>query len=293
MSAPAKASLTAMAERLRELLEMPGCLHIPTCFDALSAVLTRRAGFPLTFMSGSWVAASRLGSPDVGLITQSEMTDQLRNVCAAVEGMPVLADGDTGYGNAMNVRRTVIEYARAGAAAVMIEDQVEPKRCGHFEGKAVIPRAEARMKIRAAVEAARKCGVLIVARTDARAVEGFDAAMARCEDFVEEGADIIFLEAPASALEMKDFARRIPKPTVANVVPGGKSPLLSHAELEDCGFKLAVYHPLLFAAVRAMQAALEALRTESRPGALALGFDEMKQIVGLPEYERESALYRS
>jgi 2-methylisocitrate lyase-like PEP mutase family enzyme len=281
------------ADLLKELLRAPGCLHFPTCFDALSAVLTSQAGFPITFMSGSWVAATRLGGPDTGLITLSEMTDQLQNICSAVPAMAVLADGDTGYGNAMNVRRTVTEYARAGAAAIMIEDQVEPKRCGHFEGKSVIPRADARMKIRAAVEAAKPLGALIIARTDARGPEGFNAAMDRCGDFVDEGADIVFLEAPQSVQEMTDFARGMPVPTLANVIPGGKSPILSYRQLEDCGFRLAVYHPLIFASVRAIQDALAQLRTEAAPGPLALSFSEMKRIVGLPEYEQYSTRYRS
>jgi 2-methylisocitrate lyase-like PEP mutase family enzyme len=276
---------------LRALLQKPGCHHFPTCYDALSAVLVRRAGFQLTFMSGSWVAASRLGFPDTGLITMSEMSDQLRYICNAVPGLPVLSDGDTGYGNAMNVRRTVTEYARAGAAAVMIEDQVEPKRCGHFDGKAVVSRAEARMKVRAAVESAKEHGVLVIARTDSRAVEGFSAAMDRCMDFAAEGADILFLEAPASIDELQTFAK-ISLPTLANVVPGGKSPVASRAELEDWGFKLAVYHPLIFASVRAVQDALVQMRTESSPAPLALSFEEMKDIVGLPQYDAQSVRYK-
>ena len=294
MTATVEAAGTGSVEtkRLRELLQAPGCRHLPTCFDALSAVLVQQAGFELTFMSGSWVTATRLGGPDMGLITQSEMSDQLRHICAAVPGLPVLADGDTGYGNAMNVRRTVVEYARAGAAAIMIEDQVEPKRCGHFDGKAVISRNEARMKIRAAVDAAKSCGALIVARTDARAPEGFAEAMARCEAFVAEGADIVFLEAPQSVQEMQEFARSMPVPAVANIVPGGKSPVLSRAQLEDFGFKLAVYHPLIFAAVHGMREALQRMRTESVPGPLALSFDEMKRIVGLPEYQQQALRYK-
>jgi 2-methylisocitrate lyase-like PEP mutase family enzyme len=279
-------------QTLRNLLQEPGCHHFPTCYDALSAVLVRRAGFPLTFMSGSWVSASRLGGPDTGLITLTEMADQLRYICNAVPGLPVLADGDTGYGNAMNVRRTVMEYARAGAAAVMIEDQVEPKRCGHFEGKAVVSRTEARMKVRAAVESAKESGVLVIARTDARAMEGFSAAMDRCMDFASEGADILFLEAPASIEELRTFSREMAKPTLANVIPGGKSPVLSRREFEDLGFKLAVYHPLIFASVRAVQEALAVMRTEAIPAPLALSFEEMKNIVGLREYDVQSARYK-
>jgi 2-methylisocitrate lyase-like PEP mutase family enzyme len=220
------------------------------------------------------------------------MADQLRYICGAVSGMPVLGDGDTGYGNAMNVRRTVAEYARAGAAGVMIEDQVAPKRCGHFDNKAVVSRSEAKMKIRAAVEVAREFDVLIIARTDARAVEGFAAAMDRCSDFAAEGADVVFLEAPQSVDEMQVFAREMSVPTLANVVPGGKSPVLSRQELEDLGFKLAVYHPLIFASVRAIQAALESMLVESTPAPLALTFEEMKRVVGLPGYDAQSAQYQ-
>jgi 2-methylisocitrate lyase-like PEP mutase family enzyme len=279
-------------QALRALLREPGCHHFPTCYDALSALLVRRAGFPLTFMSGSWVAASRLGVPDTGLITMSEMADHLRYICSAVAGFPVLADGDTGYGNAMNLRRTVAEYARSGAAAVMIEDQIEPKRCGHFEGKAVVSRAEARMKVRAAVDSAKEQDVLIIARTDSRAVEGFSAAMDRCMDFAAEGADIVFLEAPASIEEMRTFAKEISIPTLANVIPGGKSPVLSRSELQDLGFRLAVYHPLIFASVRAIQDACARMRTESSPAPLAVSFEDMKAVVGLPQYDTQSIRYK-
>ena len=169
---------------------------MPGCYDALSAKLVADAGYKVTFMSGFGVSAARLGLPDTGLISFSEMLDSLRNCCSAAAKIPLIGDGDTGYGNALNVQRTVVEYARAGAAAVMIEDQVSPKKCGHTRGKQVITRDEARMKIRAAVEARSGVDILIMARTDARAVHGFDEALARCRDFEAEGADIIFLEAP-------------------------------------------------------------------------------------------------
>ena len=160
------------------------------------------------FLSGFAVSAARLGLPDTGLISFSEMLDSLRNCCSAVPAMPIIADGDTGYGNALNVQRTVFEFARAGAAAVMIEDQVSPKKCGHTRGKQVVSRQEARMKIRAAVEARADADILIMARTDARAVHGPEEALARCRDFEQEGADIIFLEAPESEAEMRQLLRR-------------------------------------------------------------------------------------
>lgn len=271
---------------LRELLQGGDLLTVPTCFDALSARIVREAGFPATFMSGFGVAAARLGMPDTGLISFAEMVDQLRNICTSVGALPVIGDADTGFGNAMTVRRTVAEYARAGAACIMIEDQVAPKRCGHFDGKEVISREEARMKIRAAVEVGREAGILILARTDARAVVGFEAAMERCRDFEAEGADIIFLEAPQSEAELLAFVQGMRKPTMANMVDGGKTPMLPPDKLRELGVRLAVYHPMLFTAVRAMQDAALALR--GRKGASApptASFAEVKRLVGLPEYE--------
>ena len=212
------------AQRLHKVLAEPGIEIMPGCFDGISAKLVADAGFKVTFMSGFAVSAARLGLPDTGLISFAEMLDTLRNCCSAARDVPVIGDGDTGYGNAINVQRTVIEYARAGAAAVMIEDQVSPKKCGHTRGKQVITRDEARMKIRAAVDVKRDLDILILARTDARAVHGFDEALARCRDFEAEGADIIFLEAPENEAEMTRFCEAMQKPCMANMVPGGKTP---------------------------------------------------------------------
>ena len=200
------------AKHLRELLAQPGTEIMPGCHDALSAKLVADAGFKIAFMSGFAVSAVRLGLPDTGLISFAEMLDSLRNCCNAAAKIPLIGDGDTGYGNALNVQRTVVEYARAGAAAVMIEDQLSPKKCGHTRGKQVVTREEARMKIRAAVEARADADILILARTDARAVHGFDDALARCRDFEAEGADIIFLEAPESEDEMRHFCAAMRKP---------------------------------------------------------------------------------
>ena len=280
------------AKELKRLLNANQLLMAPTCFDALSARLARDAGFPVGFMSGSAVSATRLGMPDTGLISLAEMTDQLRNICGAVPGHPVIGDGDTGFGNAMNLRRTVWEYARAGAACIMIEDQVSPKRCGHFEGKQVVSREEARMKVRAAVETAREAGILVLARTDARAVHGFEAAMDRCRDFEEEGADIVFLEAPVSTDELREFSSSMRQPVMANIVEGGKTPCLSPDELSAMGVRLAVYHPMIFAAIKAMQDSLVALRDGGGAAVPPVAsFDEFKRIVGLPEYDRQSARY--
>jgi 2-methylisocitrate lyase-like PEP mutase family enzyme len=274
------------AESLRRLLEGPQALVTPTVYDALSARIAAQAGFAGVFVSGFGIAASRLGMPDTGLISFGEMLEQIRGICGAVPDIPVIADADTGFGNAMNVRRTIFEYARAGASCVMIEDQVSPKRCGHFEGKQVIPREEARTKIRAAVEAAREVGILVLARTDARAPEGFDAALQRCQDFEREGADIVFLEAPQSEDELNRFVRSVTRPTMANMVAGGRTPMLTPQALSAMGVRLAVYHPLLFSAVKAMQDAAAALiRGDPDSGPPACSINDVKQVVDMPGYE--------
>ncbi len=224
------------AESLRTLLKGPDLLVCPVISDPLSARLAERAGLPMALLGGFGIAAIRFALPDTGLISFTEVLDQVRNTCAAVPGFPVVADGDTGYGNAMNVRRTVAEFARAGAAAILIEDQVWPKKCGHYGGgRPVIPRAEARMKIRAAVEARGAAGadILIMARTDARSSMGFEEAMARCRDFEAEGADIVFAEALETREELQRFAGGFRAATWANMMP--KTPPVSRAELHGDG----------------------------------------------------------
>jgi 2-methylisocitrate lyase-like PEP mutase family enzyme len=284
------------ADRLRALLNQPGCIVMPGCFDAMSAALVQGAGYPITFMSGFSVSAARLGMPDTGLISFAEMLDSLRGVTAAsAPGTLVIADGDTGYGNALNVQRTVREYARAGAACVMIEDQVSPKRCGHTRGKQVVSRAEARTRIRAAVDA-REAGddILIMARTDARAVHGFDDALERCHEFLEEGADVIFLEAPESVEEMRRFCAEIERPTMANMIDGGKTPILPPSELGEIGYKLAAYPlVLLSAAIAAMTRALAALASDAsiaRPPELT--FEGLQAAVGFPAYWDAEVQYK-
>lgn len=283
------------AQKLREILAKPGVEIMPGCFDALSAKLVADAGFSVTFMSGFAVSAARLGLPDTGLISFAEMLDSLRSCCSGAGNVPVIGDGDTGYGNALNVQRTVLDYARAGAAAVMIEDQVSPKKCGHTRGKQVISRDEARMKIRAAVDAKKKADILILARTDARAVHGFDEALARCQDFEAEGADIIFLEAPENEVEMRRFCRGMKKPCMANMVPGGKTPLLPPEQLQDIGYKLALYPiSLMTAAIAAMRTALTALRQDAgRQFPPSITFAELQQIVGFPDYWTQETLYQA
>ncbi|XXX78084.1 isocitrate lyase/PEP mutase family protein [Sorangium sp. So ce134] len=279
------------AHTLRELLATPGLLVMPCCFDALSARLIEQAGFPLTFMSGFAVSAARLGAPDTGLISYGEMVDQARAICAAVS-IPVLGDGDTGYGNAMNVKRTVRGYAQAGLACVMIEDQVAPKRCGHTRGKQVVPRDEALTRVQAAVDARDEgAGVLIMARTDARQTHGFDEALARARAFADLGADIVFLEAPESVEEMRAFCREVRAPAMANMVDHGRTPVLPPAELEAIGYKIAAYPlTLLSVAAAAMREALAALRAGRHPDP-RMRFEALQEIVGFPEYYVEEARY--
>ena len=280
------------AEILRARLAEKRLATMPGVFDALSAKLAREAGHEVVFMSGFAVSAARLGQPDTGLISMGEMLDSLRGVIAAAGPLPVIGDGDTGWGNALNVRRTVEEYARAGAAAIMLEDQVSPKKCGHTRGKQVVTRNEAKLKIRAACEtrdalrAARAGDILILARTDARAVNGFEDALARCKDFVDEGADIVFLEAPESVDEMKRFCAAIPRPCLANMVHQGKTPVLPPAELEAIGYRLAVYPVVaLTAAIHAMRQAFAALKAgDDAKLPPSITFPELQEAVGFPAY---------
>jgi 2-methylisocitrate lyase-like PEP mutase family enzyme len=280
------------ADALRRLLDADGLLPMPCCYDALSARLIEAAGFRLTFMSGFSVSAARIAQPDTGLISYGEMLDQGRQICDAVS-IPVIGDADTGYGNPMNVRRTVEGYARAGFAAVMIEDQLAPKRCGHTRGKEVVPADEARLRIRAAVDA-REAGadVLILARTDARASHGLDEAIDRARAFADLGADILFVEAPRSEAELERVGRELPDPKLANLVEGGDTPLLSPERLEALGFKIAAYPvTLLSASIRAMQDALADLAAGRTPERL-LDWPTLRETVGFEAYERALARYR-
>jgi len=280
------------AARLRALLdERRGLLVMPCCFDALSARLIERAGFALTFMSGFAVSATRLGLPDTGLISYGEMLDQGRSVCEAVS-IPVIGDADTGYGNPVNARRTLRGYAAAGFACAMIEDQLQPKRCGHTRGKQVVEREEALARVRAAVDAREEgADVLVMARTDARATHGFDEALERCRAFADLGADLVFLEAPVSEDEMERTCRALPVPVMANLVEQGDTPWLSPARLEALGFRIAAYPlTLLSTAVRAMQEALQGLAEGRHPDAL-LDFAALRELLGFEAYDREQRRY--
>ncbi|MGW1027904.1 isocitrate lyase/PEP mutase family protein [Streptomyces sp. NPDC002577] len=274
--------------RLRELLSRPGPLVAPGAYDALSALLVEKAGFDAVYMTGFGTTAGLLGRPDVGLLTGTEMADNARRLVAATH-LPVIADGDTGYGNALNVRRTVQVYEQAGVAAIQLEDQVTPKRCGHMAGKAIVPLAEMLGKIRAATEARSDPDFVVIARTDAVAVEGVDAAVERARAFAEAGADLLFVEAPASEAEIEEVAGRLAgvAPLVFNWAEGGKTPPLSLDRIAELGFGLVLF-PIgtLLAATAGMRGLLDTLRKDGTPQAALPGlpgFDEFTDLVGLPE----------
>jgi len=273
------------ADKLRHLLEKDELLVMPACFDALSARLIQSAGFAATFMSGFGVAATRLGMPDTGLISYGEMLDQGRNICSAVS-IPVLGDADTGFGNEMNVKRTVHGYRQAGFACVMIEDQQMPKRCGHTAGKQVVARDEALRRIQAAVDTRREgADILIMARTDTRATLGLEEAIERCRAFAAMGADITFLEAPLNETEMRTYCEKVPGSKMANLVDNGKTPLLPISDLQSMGYRIAVYAlTLLNVSIGAMQQALGRLKQEA-PVENLIDFRKLQQIVGFDDYD--------
>jgi 2-methylisocitrate lyase-like PEP mutase family enzyme len=283
--------ITTAAQRLRQLLAEPRIIVMPSCFDALSAKLIERAGFAATFMGGFAVSAARIGMPDTGLISYSEMVDQGRNICSAVS-IPVIGDGDTGYGNALNVKRTVRGYASAGFACIMIEDQVTPKRCGHTRGKQTVSRKEAFSRVQAAVDARNEgADILIMARTDANATEGFEEAIARAQGFVKIGADITFLEAPRDEDEMRAYCERVAGPKMANMVEQGDTPLIPAGRLEALGYKIVIYPiTLMLAGIKAMEDALAAIKRGEHPQALA-GFSHLRDIVGFPAYYEAEQKY--
>jgi 2-methylisocitrate lyase-like PEP mutase family enzyme len=269
---------------------------MPCCWDALSARLIERAGFPLTFMSGFAVSAARLALPDTQLISYSEMLEQGRAICDAVS-IPVIGDADTGYGNALNVKRTIAGYAQAGFAAAMIVDQLAPKRCGHTRGKNVVSRGEALARIRAAVDARDEgAGILILARTDAAALHGIDEAIARAAAFRDAGADILFVEAPSSEAELERVARALEGTALmANLVEGGDTPLLSPQRLQAMGYRIAAYPlTLLSVAVKAVSDALGRMAAGAHPAeSERTSFEALRELVGFPDYEEAARRYAS
>ena len=276
--------------RLRELLVQRSLLVAPGAYDALSARLIAQAGFPAVYMTGFGTAASVLGQPDVGLLTMSEMVSRAAALAAVVGDRPLIADADTGYGNPINVRRTVREYEQAGVAAIHIEDQVWPKKCGHMEGKQVISVDEMVQKIRAAVDARQDPDFVIIARTDANAVYGLEDALRRGRAYREAGADVIFIEAPRSIEELRAIAQAFPDvPLLYNWAESGKTPLLPLEEIHALGFKLVIFPvSMLFAATQALLDLLEALKQGQTSLAFAermVTFSQFTDQIGLPEIQ--------
>jgi 2,3-dimethylmalate lyase len=246
--------------RLRQMLAAPGLIVAPGAYDGISARLIEAAGFSAVYMTGAGTAASHLGQPDLGLATLTEMANHAAHLASAVS-LPVIADADTGYGNALNAVRTVREYERAGVAGLHMEDQVAPKKCGHIAGKQVVPTKEFAEKIRAAAEHRTDPDFVIIARTDARAVTSLEDAIDRGNRYAAAGADLIFVEAPQTLDEIHRVAREVKAPLLANMVQGGKTPRVPTAELERLGFKIAIFPAVcMAAAIPAMERALGLLK---------------------------------
>lgn len=272
--------------RLRELLAGGAPVVAPGAYDALSARLVEQAGFDAVYMTGFGTTASLIGRPDVGLLSGAEMVDNARRIAAAVE-VPVVADADTGYGNAVNVVRTVQLYEQAGVAGIQLEDQVMPKKCGHMSGKALIGADEMVGKLRAAVAARRDPDLVLIARTDAVAVGGVADALARARAYADAGADLLFVEAPTSEADVERIARELDgvAPLVFNWAEGGRTPPLSLARITELGFALVIY-PIgtLLAATAGMRALLATLRRDGVPSLDGLPeFDQFTDLIGLPE----------
>jgi len=280
--------------RFKESVHAPKIVMIPGVGDALGAKLAQQAGFPAVFLSGYAASAALLGSPDVGLLAMTEMVECARRIADAVE-IPVFADGDNGHGNATNVRRTMREFEKAGVAAIFFEDQVSPKRCGHMSGKQVIPCEEMVAKIRAAVDARVDPDLLIMARTDALAVTGMEDALDRMHYYLDAGAGMSFVESPTSVDEMRRITREIQAPNMANMVPGGNTPMLSAAELEALGFAVVAYPTMLiYAMARAGQRAMAHLRETGTTTGFSpmMDFHEFNRLIGLDELRaKETAMY--
>ncbi|HWV82155.1 MAG TPA: isocitrate lyase/PEP mutase family protein [Hyphomicrobiaceae bacterium] len=272
--------------RLRDLLAKPEFVVMPAVWDGLSAKLTTGAGFKTAFMSGSCVAASRLGGPDLDLISFAEMFDSFNMIRGAAPDLLVLADADHGYGNAMNVQRTVRAYGRAGAAAILIEDKITP-RALTSAGKPCLPREEARMKIRAAVQAAKESGILVMARTDCRPTAGIDEAVARIEMFVAEGADILFLDSPADEGEVRRaVAAAAGRPSFAVLSPGAPRETPTQSRAAELGLKIGTYPTgMLSPAIAGMKAGLAALNAGKAEAAGALTPAEFRSTLGYQDYE--------
>jgi 2-methylisocitrate lyase-like PEP mutase family enzyme len=278
-------------KRLRELLAAPDAVIAPGVYDCLTARVAERAGAQAIIVTGAGVAASVLGTPDVGLMTMTEVVTQTRNIVRSVE-VPVVADCDTGYGNPINVQRTIREFESAGVSALFMEDQVSPKRCGHFSGKQIISAEDMVQKIRAAVDARVDPDLLLIARTDARAVDGPEEAIRRSRMYVEAGAEMIFVEAPHTVDELRLIGQELKPlgvPLMVNLVEGGRTPLVPVSELTEMGFSFVSFSgSMQKTAIAAMQPLVETLLrtgevTEFYPDAM-ISLDERSEILGLPHF---------
>jgi len=284
------------AQLIRQALAQHGQLIMPGVYDALSAKIASRAGFEVIFITGYSLSASLLGEPDFGLLTQSEVVSAAQRICSVVD-TPVIVDADTGYGNAINVMRTVQDLIRAGAGGMFLEDQIWPKRCGHMKGKQVIPLEEHVKKLKAAVEAKGDSDFYIVARTDSRQALGLDEAIKRGRAFKAAGADAVFIEAPESKQEMKEISRQVPGPLVANMLERGVTPLMGPKELKELGFDLIVW-PLapLYSVAKSLTEVYTTLRRDGSTMAILdrlMPFDDFNGIVGLNEKYALDEKYRS
>ncbi|MGI6486592.1 MAG: isocitrate lyase/PEP mutase family protein [Tepidanaerobacteraceae bacterium] len=271
---------------LRNLIEDKEILLAPGAHDLLTARIIEKAGFKSVYMTGYGQAASMLGKPDVGLLTMTEMADRAKKFAQAVD-IPVIADGDTGFGNAINVIRTVEEYEQAGVAAIQLEDQVAPKKCGHMNGRQVVPIDEMLGKIEAAKYARKDKDFIIIARTDARTSLGFDEALKRAKAYADAGADVIFFESPESEEEMRKLNEEIKVPALANMVEGGRTPLFSAKELEEMGYSIVIFPTSsVYATARAMKELMYEIKAKgSTKESLEkmITFSEFNDLIGLPE----------
>jgi len=286
----------AKGDLIHRSLEENGQLIMPGVYDALSAKIAQRAGFEVVFVTGYSLSATLLGEPDFGLLTQTEVVNAAQRICSVVD-VPVIVDADTGYGNAINVIRTVQDLIRVNAAGMFLEDQVWPKRCGHMKGKQVVPLDEQLNKLHAAIEAKSGRDFFIVARTDSRQALGLREAISRGIAFKQAGADAVFIEAPESKDEMKEIAREVPGPLVANMLERGVTPLMQPAELKDLGFDLVVW-PLapLYCVARSLSEVYSTLRRDGSTLRMLdrlMPFDEFNDIVGLNEKYAIDAKYKS
>lgn len=281
-------------KKLRECIKTPGIVVVPGATDALTAKIIEKAGFDVIYATGAGISNTQFGLPDMGLITMTEMLERVKHIVDSVD-VPVIADVDTGFGNAVNLIRTVKEFEAIGVAGIQIEDQVTPKKCGHFEGKSVIDTREMVKKIEAVVNHRKNNEFVIIARTDARAVYGLDEAISRGQAYFNAGADVIFIEAPVSREELQVIAEAIKAPLVANMVEGGVTPVLSVQELQELGYKMALFaNTAMRVGAKAILDAMKVLKETGITSSLdkkMLSWEERQSLVGYPFYQELEKKY--